>query len=133
MMILPEHVAYMGDLVVEGRIILQLILRKQGIRMWIEFNWLRIGFSGRLCRVQNMFKCASSLYSDVDSYTIIINLLELFSTYNGNSDLVEYIGLFFSEVAYPRYDATLKDILVRKYCKQGNKASSFIQGGKLLY
>jgi hypothetical protein len=39
---------YSGDLGVDGRIILKLILRKQSWRVWIGFIWLRIGTAGGL-------------------------------------------------------------------------------------
>jgi hypothetical protein len=34
------------DLLLDGRIIITLILRKYGGRVWTEFMWLRIGTSG---------------------------------------------------------------------------------------
>jgi hypothetical protein len=36
------------DLVVDGRIILELILGEQGGEMWTGYIWLRIGTSGGL-------------------------------------------------------------------------------------
>jgi hypothetical protein len=38
----------LGDLGVDGRIILKLILRKNGIRRWNGFILLKIGSNGRL-------------------------------------------------------------------------------------
>ena len=39
---------HLGDLRVDGRIILKYILRKQNERSWIGFIWLRLGEIGRL-------------------------------------------------------------------------------------
>jgi hypothetical protein len=47
--IYPEYLKeryYLEDLDVEGRIILKLISRKQGGRLWIGVMWLRTGSSG---------------------------------------------------------------------------------------
>jgi hypothetical protein len=38
----------MGDLGIDGRTILKCYLKEIGVRMWIEFYWLRIRFSGKL-------------------------------------------------------------------------------------
>jgi hypothetical protein len=38
--------AYLGVPGVDLRIILKLILKKQGVRVSSEFNWFRIGFNG---------------------------------------------------------------------------------------
>jgi hypothetical protein len=37
---------HLGDLGVDERIIFKWILEKDGVRMWIEFIWLRIGTNG---------------------------------------------------------------------------------------
>jgi hypothetical protein len=34
---------YMGDLEVDGKMTLDRILRKEGVRIWTGFNWLRRG------------------------------------------------------------------------------------------
>jgi len=39
---------HLEDLVVDGKIILEWILRKQGREVWIGFIWLKIGTSGGL-------------------------------------------------------------------------------------
>jgi hypothetical protein len=39
---------FIGYIGVDGRIILKLILGKQGSGMWIVFIWLRIGTGGGL-------------------------------------------------------------------------------------
>ena len=39
---------HLEDLHMDGRIILKLILRDYNGRMWTEFSWLRIGYSGGL-------------------------------------------------------------------------------------
>jgi hypothetical protein len=36
------------DLGIDGRVILKHILRKQDVRVWIKFMWLRIGMIGKL-------------------------------------------------------------------------------------
>jgi len=36
---------HFGDLEVTGRLIVSLILKKYGIKLCIEFSWLRIGYS----------------------------------------------------------------------------------------
>jgi hypothetical protein len=36
----------MGDLVVDGRIILKLISEKRSVNGWTKFNWLRLWSSG---------------------------------------------------------------------------------------
>jgi len=36
------------DLYIDGRIILKLVLKKQGARVQVEFIWLRIVFRGEL-------------------------------------------------------------------------------------
>jgi hypothetical protein len=43
----------LGPSVVDGRIILKLILKKHGVRMWIGFVWLKIAFTGGLCEHRN--------------------------------------------------------------------------------
>jgi hypothetical protein len=48
---IPGNVARIRDLVVDGTIKLELILKEYGIKTKSEFNWLRIGFRGRLCFV----------------------------------------------------------------------------------
>jgi hypothetical protein len=40
--------AYLGDKVVDGRILLKWILKKQDMRMWTRFIWHRTGSSGGL-------------------------------------------------------------------------------------
>jgi hypothetical protein len=37
----PEWRDHLGDLGIEGRIIVKLILKKQDVRVWIGFRWLR--------------------------------------------------------------------------------------------
>jgi hypothetical protein len=32
----------LGDLIVDGRIILKWVLRKEDVRVWTDFLWLRI-------------------------------------------------------------------------------------------
>jgi hypothetical protein len=44
---LKERV-HLGDLGIDGRIILNLILMKGGVRVLTEFFWLMTGLSGRL-------------------------------------------------------------------------------------
>jgi hypothetical protein len=39
---------HLGELGVDRRIMLKLILKKYDMRVWTEFNWLRVGSSGRL-------------------------------------------------------------------------------------
>jgi hypothetical protein len=39
---------HLGDVSVNGRIILKFILRKCGVRLWAGFMWLRVGSSGRV-------------------------------------------------------------------------------------
>jgi hypothetical protein len=41
-----------ADLVIDGRLILKLILWKQGCSVWIGLIWLRIGSGGRLLCIQ---------------------------------------------------------------------------------
>jgi len=44
-----EHlkgIYHMGDLVVDGRIILKLISEKRSVNGWTKFNWLRLWSSG---------------------------------------------------------------------------------------
>jgi hypothetical protein len=38
----------LGDIGVDGRIVLKRIVKKQGVKMWPGFVWIRIGFSGGL-------------------------------------------------------------------------------------
>ena len=38
----------MGDLDIDGRIILKCILRKLGVKVWAEFMWLIIGAGATL-------------------------------------------------------------------------------------
>jgi hypothetical protein len=38
----PEELRSLGDLCLEGRIILKRILEKYGMKMWTGFNWLRL-------------------------------------------------------------------------------------------
>jgi hypothetical protein len=42
----PEGKKHLEDLRTDGRIILKLILKRQGGRVWIGFTWLKIGISG---------------------------------------------------------------------------------------
>jgi hypothetical protein len=44
----PEGKNHSEDLVVDGRILLEWLLEKQGGRVWIRCIWLRIGSSGRI-------------------------------------------------------------------------------------
>jgi hypothetical protein len=44
----PEQKRPAEDLGIEGKVTLQLILGKQGGKMWTGIIWLRIGTSGRL-------------------------------------------------------------------------------------
>lgn len=37
----------LGDLGLNGRIILKLIVEKYGVKLWIGVNWLRTGSNGR--------------------------------------------------------------------------------------
>jgi hypothetical protein len=37
-----EELKSLGDLCLEGRIILKKILEKYGMKMWTGFNWLRL-------------------------------------------------------------------------------------------
>jgi hypothetical protein len=39
---------HLGDLSIDERIILKWILKKQGMRMWTGFMWLRIRTNSRL-------------------------------------------------------------------------------------
>jgi hypothetical protein len=39
---------HLGDISVDGRIILKRILNKYGVMMWTGFIWLRTGSSGEL-------------------------------------------------------------------------------------
>jgi len=36
----------------DGRVMLKLVLKEQDMKMWTEFNWLRIGSSGELLWAQ---------------------------------------------------------------------------------
>jgi hypothetical protein len=38
---------YLGDLDVNGKVILKYILDKRSVKVWSGVNWVRIGFSGR--------------------------------------------------------------------------------------
>lgn len=37
-----KTIYYLEELVINGRIILKYILKKQGVNMWTRFNWLNI-------------------------------------------------------------------------------------------
>jgi hypothetical protein len=39
---------HLGDLNIDGRIILKWLIKKYVVRMWTDFMWLRIGSSGSL-------------------------------------------------------------------------------------
>jgi hypothetical protein len=39
---------HLGDPGIHGRVILEWILKNQGVRVWTGFIWFRIGTSGRL-------------------------------------------------------------------------------------
>jgi len=39
---------HLSSLVIGGRIILKWILKQLGVRMWTDFNLLRLGSSGKL-------------------------------------------------------------------------------------
>jgi hypothetical protein len=39
---------HLGDLGVDGNIILKCVLKTQSVRVWSGLNWLRIGCSGGL-------------------------------------------------------------------------------------
>jgi hypothetical protein len=43
-----KGIDHLEDLGIDGKIILKLILRKQGGKVWTGFVWLRIGTSGEL-------------------------------------------------------------------------------------
>jgi hypothetical protein len=43
-----ERKHYFENFVLDGRIILEWIFKKQGERAWIEFTWVRTGSSGGL-------------------------------------------------------------------------------------
>jgi hypothetical protein len=45
---MPEGKRSLGKLGVDERIILKLILQEQNVKMWSEFNWLRIVYIGDL-------------------------------------------------------------------------------------
>jgi hypothetical protein len=38
----------LGELGIDGRIILKWILKKENVKVWTDFMWLRIGASGRI-------------------------------------------------------------------------------------
>jgi hypothetical protein len=44
----PEVKRQIWSLSGNGKVILKLILKKMGLRMWTGLNWLRIGSSGGL-------------------------------------------------------------------------------------
>jgi len=44
---------HLGDLGVDGKIILIWLLNKYGVRMWTEFNWIWIRSSDRLSEHSN--------------------------------------------------------------------------------
>ena len=44
----PEEIDHLGDVGVDGRVILKSILKKSFARTWIGLVWLRIGTGGRL-------------------------------------------------------------------------------------
>jgi hypothetical protein len=44
----PERKRPLGDLDVDGKMTLEWILWKSGLKVWIGCIWLRIGTSGRL-------------------------------------------------------------------------------------
>jgi hypothetical protein len=44
----PEEKDMLGELGVDGRIILKLILKNYDVRMWTRFVWFRIESSSRL-------------------------------------------------------------------------------------
>jgi hypothetical protein len=43
-----SEITIIGDICVGERIIMTLILNKQVMRFWAEFNWLKMGFDGCL-------------------------------------------------------------------------------------
>jgi hypothetical protein len=46
----PKGRYHLGDLRIDGRILLKLIFKKRDVRVWTGFVWLRTGTSGRLFR-----------------------------------------------------------------------------------
>jgi len=44
---MSEGNIHLGGLVVHGRKILKLILKKLNVNMWVGLNWLEIGSNGR--------------------------------------------------------------------------------------
>jgi hypothetical protein len=38
---------------IDRRMILKLLLKKLSVKMWCEFNWVMIGFSGGFCEHSN--------------------------------------------------------------------------------
>jgi hypothetical protein len=72
----------LGDLYAVGRITLKWILKKKSVRMWTEFNWLRIEFSGQHCDTVKNFqvpKKAGEFLDKSSNYQLLKKDLALWS------------------------------------------------------